>query len=124
MLTIDPDAPIPPSEQIRAHVVGAVRDGALAPGARLPAVRALAAELGVAAGTVAKAYRTLEADGVVETRGRNGTVVAPHGDPVERQAQAAAEAYRARVDALLNASTQCVVHVLRHGAARGARVRR
>lgn len=96
MFTIDPDDTAPPSEQIRTQVLAAVRSGALAPGARLPPVRTLATELGVAANTVAKAYRTLEHDEVVETRGRNGTVVSPHGDPGERLAQAAAEAYRAR----------------------------
>ena len=96
MITIDPDDTAPPSEQIRTKVLAAVQSGELAPGARLPPVRTLAAELGVAANTVAKAYRALEHDEVVETRGRNGTVVSTHGDPSERLAQAAAEVYRAR----------------------------
>lgn len=100
MISIDPDDTAPPSEQIRAQVLAAVRSGDLAPGARLPTVRTLAAELGVAVNTVAKAYRELEKDEVVETRGRNGTTVSPHGDPAERQAQRAAEAYRARTDDL------------------------
>lgn len=96
MITIDPDDTAPPSEQIRTQVLAAVQSGELAPGARLPPVRTLATELGVAANTVAKAYRSLEHDEVVETRGRNGTVVSTHGDPSERLAQAAAEVYRAR----------------------------
>ena len=96
MFTIDLDDTAPPSEQIRTQVLAAVQSGELAPGARLPPVRALATELGVAANTVAKAYRALELDEVVETRGRNGTVVSTHGDPSERLAQAAAEVYRAR----------------------------
>jgi DNA-binding transcriptional regulator YhcF (GntR family) len=100
MIAIDPDDSAPPSEQIRAQVLAAVRSGALAPGARLPTVRTLAAELGVAVNTVAKAYRELEKDEVVETRGRNGTTVSPHGDPGERLAQVAAEAYRARTEEL------------------------
>lgn len=100
MIVIDPADPAPPSEQIRTQILAEVRSGALAPGARLPTVRTLAAELGVAVNTVAKAYRELERDEVVETRGRNGTTVSPHGDPGERLAQVAAEAYRARTDEL------------------------
>ena len=50
--------------------------GALRPGARLPSIRQLADDLGLAGGTVARAYRELEADGIVATRGRHGTVVA------------------------------------------------
>ena len=45
----------PPSEQLRMQVVDAVRDGRLAAGAKLPTVRALAEELGLAVNTVAKA---------------------------------------------------------------------
>ncbi|MFN3867338.1 MAG: GntR family transcriptional regulator, partial [Demequina sp.] len=71
----------------------AVKAGTLAPGAKLPAVRRLALDLGLAANTVARAYRELEADGIVETRGRNGTVVSPHGDATTQAAQQAAMAY-------------------------------
>ncbi|GAA4374385.1 GntR family transcriptional regulator [Agromyces bauzanensis] len=93
--SIDPGASEPPFEQVRAHVVEAVRDGRLAVGAKLPTVRALADELDLAVNTVAKAYRSLEADAVIETRGRNGTFVAEHGDPAERQLQRAAADYAA-----------------------------
>lgn len=67
--------------------------GILRPGTRLPTVRALAAELGLAAGTVARAYKELEADGVLETRGRNGTVVRTPGEEGDRLAAAAAREY-------------------------------
>ena len=49
--------------------------GRLPAGTKLPTVRQLAADLGLAANTVARAYRELEADGVVETHGRRGTFV-------------------------------------------------
>jgi DNA-binding transcriptional regulator YhcF (GntR family) len=88
MCTIDPGSDLPPFEQVRSQIARAAADGALPPGHRLPTVRALAAELDLAVNTVAKAYRALESDGVVETRGRAGTVVAPrHGqDPDARSA--------------------------------------
>jgi GntR family transcriptional regulator len=66
----------PPFEQIRRQVVAHVASGLLSPGDRLPTIRALATDLGLAAGTVARAYKELEADGVVVTQRRAGTVVA------------------------------------------------
>jgi GntR family transcriptional regulator len=62
-------------EQLRLQVIHLADNGALAPGTRLPAVRALAEKLDVAPHTVARAYKELEAAGIVATRGRNGTVV-------------------------------------------------
>jgi GntR family transcriptional regulator len=62
-------------EQLRLHVIEQADQGRLAPGTRLPAVRSLAETLGVAPHTVARAYKELEAAGVVATKGRNGTVV-------------------------------------------------
>nr|WP_247601917.1 GntR family transcriptional regulator [Cellulomonas denverensis] len=65
----------PQYEQLRQQIAGLVMSGELAEGDRLPTVRALATDLGIAAGTVARAYRDLEAGGVVTTRRRVGTVV-------------------------------------------------
>lgn len=62
-------------EQLRLRIIHLADSGALPPGTRLPAVRALAESLDVAPHTVARAYKELEAAGVVATRGRNGTVV-------------------------------------------------
>ena len=73
---MDLDSATPPYEQIRAQVSSLIALGTLAPGSRLPTVRSLAADLGIAAGTVARAYRELEQSGLIETRRRNGTVVA------------------------------------------------
>ncbi|MBL1068852.1 GntR family transcriptional regulator [Streptomyces sp. 7-21] len=95
-VTIDPGAASPPYEQLRAQIADQARNGALPAGYRLPTVRALAADLGLAANTVAKAYRTLEADGVIETRGRHGTFVAAAGDASVREAARAAQEYAAR----------------------------
>ena len=95
-LAIDPGSAMPPFEQLRVQVRDAVAAGSLVAGAKLPTVRALAGELGLAVNTVARAYRELEADGIIETRGRAGSFVAPQGDPTERQAQDAAREFVAR----------------------------
>lgn len=75
-LKVDLGAPTPVYEQIRSQVAGLVAVGALVPGERLPASRDLARDLGIAVGTVQRAYRELEATGVVSSRRRVGTVVA------------------------------------------------
>ncbi|MFF2851826.1 GntR family transcriptional regulator [Streptomyces sp. NPDC058001] len=92
-IDIDHGAGAAPYEQLRAQISAQARSGALPVGYKLPTVRGLAETLGLAANTVAKAYRALEADGVIETRGRNGTVVAPARDAAARGAAAAAQAY-------------------------------
>jgi DNA-binding transcriptional MocR family regulator len=63
------------ASSISASVESGVRRGALGPGEVLPTVRSLATDLGVGAGTVAAAYRSLRQRGIVETAGRNGTRV-------------------------------------------------
>jgi GntR family transcriptional regulator len=73
--------PTPPYEQLRRQLVDLVAAGALEAGTRLPPVRQLAADLGVAVGTIARAYRELEADGIVVTRRGGGTRVAPSAAP-------------------------------------------
>ncbi|WP_189714707.1 GntR family transcriptional regulator [Streptomyces chryseus] len=95
-IAIDADSGSAPYEQLRAQISEQARAGALPVGYRLPTVRGLAEELGLAANTVAKAYRALESDGVIETRGRNGTFVAAAGDAAQRQAAAAAAGYAER----------------------------
>jgi GntR family transcriptional regulator len=75
ILEIDPRSPVAPYEQLRQQVTALVLADGLALGDRLPSIRQLANDLGVAGGTVARAYRELESDGVVSTRGRHGTVI-------------------------------------------------
>jgi DNA-binding transcriptional regulator YhcF (GntR family) len=70
-----------------------IRSGVLAPDTRLPAIRHLAADLGVATGTIARAYRELEGAGLVATRGRHGTVVQAPGREVAVDVADAAEAF-------------------------------
>ncbi|MCX4637948.1 GntR family transcriptional regulator [Streptomyces sp. RPA4-5] len=95
-LTIDPAAAAAPFEQVRTQIADQARDGGLPVGYKLPTVRGLAEELGLAANTVAKAYRALETDGVIETRGRNGSFIAAAGEAADKEAAAAAESYARR----------------------------
>jgi GntR family transcriptional regulator len=74
-ISVDLTSTTPHYEQLRAQVAALVTAGLLADGERLPTVRALANDLGIAPGTVARAYRELEAAGLVTTRRRVGTVV-------------------------------------------------
>ena len=74
-LTIDADSATAPFEQVRTQIAAAVAAGQLSAGTKLPTVRQLAADLGLAANTVARAYRELEADSVIATHGRRGTFV-------------------------------------------------
>jgi DNA-binding transcriptional regulator YhcF (GntR family) len=75
-LAIDPADHAPPFEQVRAQISRLIATGRLLPGDRLPTVRALAVDLGLASNTVARAYKALEADGLVEAHSRAGTRVA------------------------------------------------
>lgn len=86
---IDQHAAQPLFDQLRLQIIEAIRTGRLAAGTRLPTVRELAGTLGMAANTVARAYRELESAGVLETRGRSGTFVAA-ADPCDAAMASAA----------------------------------
>lgn len=88
---IDPASAVPPFRQLHNAVVAAVSAGELMPGTRLPTVRGLATDLGLATNTVASAYRSLEEVGVVEGRGRAGTFVTLGDDPVAAAARQIAQ---------------------------------
>ena len=75
ILRVDPGSRVPPFEQIRFQIETMAASGVLPPGSRIPPIRRLANDLGLAAGTVARAYRELEHAGVIATRGRHGTFV-------------------------------------------------
>ena len=89
-VVVDPDSGVAPWRQVRDQLVHLIRTGALPVGSRLPAIRQLAGDLGLAAGTVARVYRELEAGGVLHTARRQGTVVAAvPGTPADALAEAA-----------------------------------
>ena len=89
LLSIDAESTIAPFEQVRRQLTTAIWDGRLAPETRLPTVRSLAADLGLAVNTVARSYKELELAGLIETRGRNGTFVAGAGSADAPPARAA-----------------------------------
>jgi DNA-binding transcriptional regulator YhcF (GntR family) len=96
---VDPNAHKPLFDQLRTQIIDGSRDGRLPPGARLPTVRELAAKLGLAVNTVARAYRELESAGILETRGRFGTFVA-RADPADAAMATAAHSYVTAAKAL------------------------
>jgi DNA-binding transcriptional regulator YhcF (GntR family) len=86
IVTVDPGSPVPPYDQVRSQLAEAIASGELGVEARLPTVRQLAGELGLATNTVARSYRELEAAGLIETRGRYGSYVAPSDTAARREA--------------------------------------
>jgi len=117
VITIDAESDQPPFEQVRAQLARRISDHTLAVGTRLPTVRALAAELGLAANTVARAYRELEEAGMVETRGRAGTFVSALGDSSRAALRQAAAEYAATARGLgigAEEAVEAVRAALRH----------
>jgi DNA-binding transcriptional regulator YhcF (GntR family) len=75
IIRIDPASAIPPYEQVRGQIAEMASSGVIVEGQRLPPIRQLAGDLGLADGTVARAYRELESEGWIQTRGRHGSYV-------------------------------------------------
>lgn len=102
MIRLDPSSTSAPFEQVRAQVAALIVEGELEPGSKLPPIRQLAGDLSVAPNTIARAYRELEADGLIRSQGRRGTVVlgGVADDPVTVQARAAAAGYAATLKRL------------------------
>lgn len=75
ILSVDPDRALPVYEQVREQIRRMIASGAMQAGTRLPTIRQLAADLGLAKGTIERAYELLEADTMIETKGRKGTFV-------------------------------------------------
>jgi DNA-binding transcriptional regulator YhcF (GntR family) len=96
---VDQHAAKPLFDQLRTQIIDGIRDGKLSPGTRLPTVRELAGQMSLAVNTVARAYRELEAAGILETRGRFGTFVA-RVDPADTAMATAAHTYVSAARAL------------------------
>ncbi len=74
--------------QVYERFRGAIAEGTLKPGDRIPSARALAKEIGVARGTIEVAYSLLAAEGYIQARGQAGTIVSPNLQPVAHAAPA------------------------------------
>ncbi len=96
--SLDARSGVSPYLQVVHQVRRALRLGLLKEGDQLPTVKDVVSRLAINPNTVLKAYRELERDGLVVTRGRNGTVVA--ASPDESVALDAAADYAARVRGL------------------------
>ena len=95
-ITLGEDDGAAASDRLARAIEGRIHRGSIGPGARLPTVRALAEQLDLAPNTVAKAYRRLEEDGLLEGRGRRGTFVVerlPRLPDRDRRLVEAAEAF-------------------------------
>jgi GntR family transcriptional regulator len=83
IFTVDPRSGVPLYLQLIEQVKRAVAVGALQPGEQLPTVKALALDLTVNPNTVARVYRELERDGVIDTSPGRGSFVRTDGGAVE-----------------------------------------
>ena len=77
LLKLDMASKVPIYMQIRNQIVLGIASGELAPGEKLPTIRALAEQSGVNMMTVNKAYGLLKQEGYLQADRRSGTVVAP-----------------------------------------------
>jgi GntR family transcriptional regulator len=94
-LVVETADPTPPYEQLRRQLASLIGTGSLPAGQRLPPLRQLAGDLGLAVGTVARTYRELEAAGLIVSRRGGGTRVAdrPPSRSRSEELRSAAEAY-------------------------------
>lgn len=114
-LTVDVDDPTPAFEQLRRQLAHLIETGTIGDGERLPPLRQLAGDLGLAVGTVARTYRELEAAGLVRSRRGAGTrAITPHRSAAlrKRLLEEAAQAY-ARQAAALGADRAATRQALR-----------
>lgn len=89
IVQVDLSIQTPVYEQIRSQIAAQIAAEELPAGAKLPTIRGLAAQLGLAVNTVAHAYRELESAGLINTRPRHGTTVAGSNSSRARLREAA-----------------------------------
>jgi GntR family transcriptional regulator len=106
---IAPGDGVPIYLQIVNQVKYLVGSGRLGAGEELPAIRVLAERLVINPNTVARAYRELEAAGVVEKRRTTGTYVSVAGSPLNRRSRV--KILSERVDALLAEARQLEIEL-------------
>jgi GntR family transcriptional regulator len=97
IFTVDPHSGVPIYLQLIAVVKRSIALGVLAPGEQLPTVKQLATTLTVNANTVARSYRELERDGVIETSPGRGSFVRSNGSQVASN-KAATDSAAAAID--------------------------
>ncbi len=95
---------VPPYRQLVNQIKYLVASGRLAAGEELPPIRTLAEQLLVNPNTVARAYRELEAAGLVEKRSTAGTYVSDQGSPLARRERL--KILNERIDGLLAEARQ------------------
>jgi GntR family transcriptional regulator len=113
IVEIDPNSHVPPYEQVWAQIATMIDAGVLGAGVRLPSIRQLAADLGLAANTVARSYRELEVAGLVVSRVGNGTAVAARRSTLsaadrQQRLRAAADTYLATAARLGSTADEAV----------------
>lgn len=75
LLQLNFNSEVPIYQQLRNQIVLGIGSGRLAPGQRLPTIRALAEEAGINMMTVSKAYQLLKQEGYITADRRSGAVV-------------------------------------------------
>jgi DNA-binding transcriptional regulator YhcF (GntR family) len=99
-VALDRSLPVPLGVQLRGRIKYGIVCGELRPGERLPSVRELAAQIGIAPMTVAAVYRDLQEAELLEARGGSGTFVAS-GGPEDMSRRSGLQRLQLRIDALL-----------------------
>lgn len=97
LLQLDFKSEVPIYQQLRNQIVLGIGSGQLAPGERLPTIRALADEAGINMMTVSKAYQLLRQEGYITTDRRSGAVVLPRRGAAPSPAAGTLEGLRLRL---------------------------
>ncbi|MFE3905398.1 GntR family transcriptional regulator [Streptomyces sp. NPDC059153] len=117
-VSVNHASPVPPYEQLRAQLADLISIGRLTQGDRLPSVRQLASDLGLANNTVVRAYRELETAGLVKSRRGSGTQVIAPAATTDMKAKLAEHASNyAAAARQLNATDEETLAAIRHALA-------